>query len=124
MIIAADDTDSMRGNCTTFLATEIINAMISESWDLIGYPRLVRLNPAIPWKTRGNGALVMEFGKGTGEKEFIGNIEGKDVFIFESKTDEEPDVDFIRKLISPQGLVDIQFSSVQSLNRVRLFATP
>ena len=101
MIIAADDTDSMNGNCTTFLATEIIRAMISEGWDLIGYPRLVRLNPAIPWKTRGNGALVMEFGKGIGKKEFIGKIEEKDIFFFYEKTKEEPKIDFVKKLLFP-----------------------
>ena len=68
MFVAADDTDSMRGNCTTYLATEIIRVLVYEDGlDLIGFPRLVRLNPAIPWKTRGNGALVMRFGKGTGK---------------------------------------------------------
>ena len=101
MIIAADDTDSMRGNCTTFLATEIINAMVNEGWDLIGYPRLVRLNPAIPWKTRGNGALVMEFGKGIGKKELIGKIENKDIFFYYEKSKEEPEIDFVKKLIFP-----------------------
>ena len=71
MFIAVDDTDSMRGNCTTFLATEIIRELSSD-FDLIGNPRLVRLNPAVPWKTRGNGSLVMRFGKGTGMRHLIG----------------------------------------------------
>ena len=52
MFVAVDDTDSMKGNCTTFLATEIIREF--GDLDLIGNPRLVRLNPATPWKTRGN----------------------------------------------------------------------
>ena len=72
MFIAVDDTDSMKGNCTTFLATEIIREF--SDLDLIGNPRLVRLNPAVPWKTRGNGALVMRFGKGAGKKRLIGRI--------------------------------------------------
>ena len=101
MIIAADDTDSMRGNCTTFLATEIIRIMVEDGWDLIGYPRLVRLNPAIPWKTRGNGALVMEFGKGTGEGKFIGNISGKDIFCFFGKNNEEPSFGHVKELLYP-----------------------
>ena len=74
MFVAADDTDSMRGNCTTYLATEIIRELVIDGdLDLIGFPRLVRLNPAIPWKTRGNGSLVMRFGRGVGDRA-IGNL--------------------------------------------------
>ena len=31
---------------------------------MIGYPCLVRLNPNIPWKTRGNGAVCIQLGSG------------------------------------------------------------
>ena len=86
MYIAVDDTDSVRGNCTTFLATEIIRELSSD-FDLIGNPRLVRLNPAVPWKTRGNGSLILHFGKGKGEKHLIGRIDGEDVFCFEDSDD-------------------------------------
>jgi tRNA(Ile2)-agmatinylcytidine synthase len=34
-------------------------------YQIIGFPRLVRLNPNIPWKTRGNGALCLQVGKPT-----------------------------------------------------------
>ncbi len=102
MFVAADDTDSMRGNCTTFLATEIIYELLTkEGLDLIGFPRLVRLNPAIPWKTRGNGSLVMCFGKGKGEKRFIGQIKGKDIFSYGEKTEWEPDRSKILERIKP-----------------------
>ena len=101
MFVAADDTDSMRGNCTTFLASEIIRVVTGSGWDLIGYPRLVRLNPAIPWKTRGNGALVMRFGRGEGSRTFIGNISGNDVFCYSECSDEEPEIDFLENLIRP-----------------------
>ena len=82
MFIAVEDTDSMRGNCTTFLATEIIREL-SPDYDLIGNPRLVRLNPAVPWKTRGNGSLVMRFGKGMGMKHVIGEIDGKTLYCYD-----------------------------------------
>lgn len=82
MYVAVDDTDSMRGNCTTFLATEIIREL-SPDFDLIGNPRLVRLNPAVPWKTRGNGSLVMRFGRGIGIKRIIGNIDEKSLFCYD-----------------------------------------
>lgn len=90
MFVAVDDTDSIRGNCTTFLATEIINEL--SEFDLIGNPRLIRLNPAVPWKTRGNGSLVMEFGKGKGNKHFIGVIDGKEIFCYDES--ENIDIDF------------------------------
>jgi len=63
-LVGFDDTDSPRGLCTTFLATEVISEF--SDFDLIGYPSLVRLNPNIPWKTRGNGAISIRFGKGAG----------------------------------------------------------
>ncbi|MDH7508736.1 MAG: tRNA(Ile)(2)-agmatinylcytidine synthase [Methanomassiliicoccales archaeon] len=81
MIVAFDDTDSTEGMCTTFLATKIIEEL--ESYDLIGFPRLVRLNPAVPWKTRGNGAIAMRFGHGRGKKTQIGMISGSPVYSYE-----------------------------------------
>lgn len=99
MYVAVDDTDSMKGNCTTFLATEIIREF--QDLDLIGNPRLVRLNPATPWKTRGNGALVMRFGKGTGPKRFIGRFSDRDVYCYDSCTSFEPDPIMMRDRIIP-----------------------
>ena len=75
MYLAFDDTDSTKGMCTTYLATEMVRCL--REYDLIGLPRLVRLNPAVPWKTRGNGAVCLRFGKGTGRRRLIGRI-GKD----------------------------------------------
>jgi tRNA(Ile2)-agmatinylcytidine synthase len=98
--IAVDDTDSRTGNCTSYLMTEIIRKL--RNIDIIGNPRLVRLNPAVPWKTRGNGALVLRAGKGTGAKKKIGTIGGKDSHCFASIAG-EPDaaelVDMIRPII-------------------------
>ena len=71
--IGVDDTDSLQGMCTTFLATELVSEL-TKDYDLIGYPRLVRLNPNIPWKTRGNGAICLRFGKGVGQATQIGEI--------------------------------------------------
>ena len=79
--IGIDDTDSVDGGCTTWLATEIIREL--SEFDLIGYPRLVRLNPNVPWKTRGNGAVSFTFGKGLGSKKKIGEFQGLDIFSFD-----------------------------------------
>ncbi|MFH0815217.1 MAG: tRNA(Ile)(2)-agmatinylcytidine synthase [Methanobacteriota archaeon] len=66
--------------CTTFLLTELVREF--SELDVVGYPRLVRLNPQIPWKTRGNAALSVALGKGHGRKTLVGNVAGKDVFAF------------------------------------------
>ena len=81
--IGVDDTDSLRGMCTTFLATEFVREL-TRDLDLIGYPRLVRLNPNIPWKTRGNGAVCIRLGRGRGEPGTIGEIDGAPVRAYPS----------------------------------------
>lgn len=82
--MAVDDTDSSEGMCTTYLLTEIIRRV---GLDVIGYPRLVRLNPNIKYKTRGNGALNVRLGKGSGNKVSIGNIGDKEIFSYENGTE-------------------------------------
>lgn len=79
--IGVDDTDSLDGMCTTFLATELIR-VLTQDHDLIGHPRLVRLNPNIPWKTRGNGALCIRVGEGRGTPRLVGQIGGRPILSF------------------------------------------
>ena len=67
MFIGMDDTDSPDGMCTTYLG-----AMLAEKLQRAGYRvgelRLVRLNPNVVWKTRGNAAVCLEvFGDDTKE---------------------------------------------------------
>ena len=57
MFIGIDDTDSREGMCTTYLASRIYHRFREVAVD---YPWLVRLNPNISYKTRGNGAVVIE----------------------------------------------------------------
>jgi len=71
----------LQGMCTTFLAAEIVHEL-TKDYDLIGFPRLVRLNPNIPWKTRGNGAICLRFGRGTGRRNLIGELENQPVWSF------------------------------------------
>ncbi|MDW5561645.1 MAG: tRNA(Ile)(2)-agmatinylcytidine synthase [Methanomassiliicoccus sp.] len=92
MFIAADDTDSSTWMCTTFLATELVRALSDH--DLIGLPRLVRLNPAVPWKTRGNGAICIRVGRGIGQPRLCGHMDGKDVLCY-ARSQEDPDPDEI-----------------------------
>jgi len=58
MIIGIDDTDSKEGMCTTYLAAVLIE-QLKKFGTLKEYPLLVRLNPNIIYKTRGNAALAI-----------------------------------------------------------------
>lgn len=70
--LAFDDTDSPDGMCTTYLACLMLEEF--SDLDLVGLPRLVRLNPNIPWKTRGNAAISLSLGVGSGRGEVCGEL--------------------------------------------------
>ncbi|MGM0771021.1 MAG: TiaS agmantine-binding domain-containing protein [Halobacteriota archaeon] len=59
MIIAIDDTDSREGMCTTYLCAALIDEL-KEYGNVTGSPILIRLNPTIPYKTRGNASTAFE----------------------------------------------------------------
>ena len=56
--IGIDDTDSPRGGCTTYIAALLVEKL-APPIQFLDYPNLIRLNPNIPWKTRGNGAICL-----------------------------------------------------------------
>ena len=57
--VGMDDTDSVHGMCTTYLAYVLAGRLRRAGAEFADYPRLVRLNPNVPWKTRGNGAVAL-----------------------------------------------------------------
>jgi tRNA(Ile2)-agmatinylcytidine synthase len=58
--IGFDDTDSTNGRCTTHLAYLLTDVLIKKfKVNFIDFPLLIRLNPNIPLKTRGNGAVCL-----------------------------------------------------------------
>lgn len=57
--IGIDDTDSLRGGCTTYVAAVLVEKLAKLNVEFQDYPALIRLNPNIPWKTRGNGAVAL-----------------------------------------------------------------
>ena len=57
-LVGIDDTDSSRGYCTTYLAYRIASDL-RPGVVVLPYPALVRLNPNIPFKTRGNAAVSL-----------------------------------------------------------------
>jgi tRNA(Ile2)-agmatinylcytidine synthase len=59
-VIGLDDTDSRdRGMCTTYLATLVAEA-VADAGGTVERRLLVRLNPAVEHKTRGNAALAIQ----------------------------------------------------------------
>lgn len=60
MYIGIDDTDSKNGMCTTYLAAVLVERL-QDYGEMVGYPKLIRLNPNIRYKTRGNGAVAIQF---------------------------------------------------------------
>jgi tRNA(Ile2)-agmatinylcytidine synthase len=99
--IGIDDTDSLQGMCTTYLVKLLISHFSEEGIDLIGYPRLVRLNPNVPWKTRGNGAVSIRVGRGKGKKFKIGEIEGREIYAYERGEEVDYQWEKIVELLSP-----------------------
>jgi len=59
--IGIDNHDTPQGGCTTHFSILLIRKLLQKGVEFIDYPNLIRLNPNIPWKTRGNGAVVLRF---------------------------------------------------------------
>jgi len=68
MLIGIDDTDSPQGMCTTYLGAVLARRLIHEHMQ-VHEARLVRLNPNVTFKTRGNAAIMLDV-KGDANRAF------------------------------------------------------
>jgi tRNA(Ile2)-agmatinylcytidine synthase len=59
MLIGIDDTDSPAGMCTTYLGAVLARRLIRDHMR-VNEARLVRLNPNVTFKTRGNAAVMLD----------------------------------------------------------------
>ncbi|WP_367834413.1 DUF1743 domain-containing protein [Vulcanisaeta sp. JCM 16159] len=59
LMIGIDDTDWEGGGCTTYVMYSFVKYLIKDGLinNIVGLPRLTRLNPYVPFKTRGNASL-------------------------------------------------------------------
>jgi len=57
--IGIDDTDSSKGGCTTYIAALLVDKLSQMRIEFTDYPNIIRLNPNIPYKTRGNAAVAL-----------------------------------------------------------------
>lgn len=101
MWLGFDDTDSRFGGCTTFVCYELIHTLLKNGYSVIGYPRLIRLNPMVPWKTRGNGAVAFEIGNGVGQKVCFGKKEDYDFFMYPNSDGKKIPIDDLVPLVEP-----------------------
>ncbi len=72
--IGIDDTDSRTSGCTTYTATLLYEELCRRGFRPTDFPWIVRLNPNIPWKTRGNGALAIHLLVEEAEIDSVKNI--------------------------------------------------
>ena len=113
--IGIDDTDSPDGMCTTFLASAILNEFNKNGIEIIGFPRLIRLNPFARFKTRGNGGVSFKLDTGQNielAKEIVLNhVSELSMFDCENTN---PGVVFYRGEITEE-MVDYAFKAIYSI---------
>lgn len=96
MLLAFDNTDGPKGGCTTHLAFHVLLALPELA--LTGMPRLVRLNPNVPWKTRGNGAVVLPLGAPQGPQVRVGELRGNEILAFPDAAPVAPDESILERV--------------------------
>jgi len=107
VFVGIDDTDSVNGMCTTYLASKICAELgISE------IPKLIRLNPNIPYKTRGNGAVAFE-SKAQNTEAVVLSYVKKYAILSDEKTN--PGVVFLESEIIPADVKEFYLKAVSEL---------
>jgi len=69
--IGIDDTDTNLGYCTTFIAALLLEEALKIDLKIVDFPYLIRLNPNIPFKTRGNAAVALKFSGNIGKAKIL-----------------------------------------------------
>ena len=122
--IGFDDTDSRKGMCTTYLAYKIVNNLKRDNVEFLDYPRLIRFNPNIPWKTRGNGAVGISIK--TNDPERIKKLVKKFVVKYSDiKNGANPGLVFLQDERIPKFLSDLSETALYKLikrNSVKKFS--
>jgi len=103
LYIGIDDTDTNKGGCTTYLASLLLEYIYKLGYKPYDYPLLVRLNPNIPYKTRGNAAVCLTF---YGENDLIEkvlNFLNESSYLFEENGEKpQPVICFYKGEKNPQ----------------------
>jgi tRNA(Ile2)-agmatinylcytidine synthase len=104
MHIGLDDTDSTRRGCTTYVAALLVGKLEKLNVKFLDYPNLIRLNPNVPWKTRGNGALCLRIKH---DEDLEDRIKEATISLVEEQADlnfkgTDPGIVFFRKAEVPE----------------------
>jgi len=121
MHVGIDDTDSPRMGCTTYIASLLAERLHEIGVSFIDYPNLVRLNPNVPWKTRGNGALCLRF---QCDENLVGKIKTLVVDVVEENSDmdyagTEPGVVFFLGSRIPNELTIFAKQTIQGIAKMQ-----
>jgi len=116
-----DDTDSPRTGCTTYVASLLVEKLHNIGVSFVDYPNLVRLNPNVPWKTRGNGSLSLRFKCDEDQveeiKEIVVDVVEKNSDLEYSGT--EPGVVFFAGKIIPEELAAFAEQAIQGIVKLK-----
>ncbi|MEM3736620.1 MAG: tRNA(Ile)(2)-agmatinylcytidine synthase [Candidatus Bathyarchaeia archaeon] len=111
--IGIDDTDSLKGGCTTYVAALLVEELSRYNVAFIDYPNILRLNPNIPWKTRGNGAICLRLSPDPAEidtiKEVVIHCVERNSDLASERTD--PGVVFLKGEV-PEALLEFSAEAV------------
>jgi tRNA(Ile2)-agmatinylcytidine synthase len=107
MLIGIDDTDSPQGMCTTYLGAVLARRLIHKGMS-IREARLVRLNPNVTWKTRGNAAIALDvtgdrdqaFATACATVEDLADFKGENTNPGVVVVDHQPDPAFYKKAVT------------------------
>ena len=102
--VGIDDTDSPRAGCTTHVAAVLVEKLLELGANFVDYPNLIRLNPNVPWKTRGNGAvcLRLEVDRALFDDVVDGVAQAIETHADVSHEKTDPGAVFLRGEVSPQ----------------------
>jgi len=117
MHIGLDDTDSTRKGCTTYVTALLVEELERLGVRFLDYPSLVRLNPNVPWKTRGNGALCLRIKHASGleskiKEAAIGLVEEHSDLAFRGT---DPGIVFFQNETIPEEIKDFAKNAVTGI---------
>lgn len=120
LVVGLDDTDSRtRGMCTTYLATVVAEEI--DGFATVEGRYLTRLNPNIPYKTRGNACLSLRVETDQPERvreTVLESVEEEAVF---DDDDTNPGVAFLELNVDdgiPEGLREYTLETVRKVRRL------
>ena len=122
--LGIDSTDSPLGGCTTFTMVKIIDELhiADPTFVLIGYPRLVRLNPNVPTKTRGNASLGLTFDTELNLdiiKKLVSDIVMEDFRQFDDHSGKKPGIALLTGDIEFNKLYEASLQTILTLDDIK-----